>query len=371
MSDENEMNQGSDDAAIAAAAGFWSEGDREAAAASEVPDSHPSNAAALANEYADQRASLEQDGSLEPGEADGIPAEKEQSKKAPITGKSIQSKTPAENTEQAESGLDPVLRSIANDAGWSDAKIDRLFKADPELAIDTFNQLADQYANLSRQYLNVAPVQQTAAAFQSQPAQLQQPVKGNASELPAALTDEGLKNFAQVNGQETADLVKAIRDHFVARDAAKEDRISKFEAQIKEADARVVATEANTTIDGLRKQFPKLYGASSDPSTLTMGQYQKTVELATLADQIRAGAKAQGRNLSVADAIKRAHYIVSRDSVKAEAREEIVSQITKRSARATAKPTQRNNPAAPGNTRSDEAAVAAAAEKMAEIGMND
>ncbi len=358
-----------DEAAIAAAAGFWNENpDLEAKAAAEVPDvpaqSQRANAA-LTQEYADQQAELEQGGEMEPGEADGIPAEKTavtETKQAP-TGKPAT----AVATPVVESGVDPVLRDIAKDAGWTDAKIDRLYKADPELAVETFEQLADSYVNLSRQFLEPAPGTTPAAVKTTSPAQVPVQPTQAASQLPALLTDEALAKFADENGEQAANLIKMVRDHFVAQNTALDQRVQKFEVQAQQAETRAVAEEAKTVIGQLQKQFPKVYGASEDPKALTMGQYQKQVELANLADQIRAGALAQGRTISVKDAIKRAHYIVSRDSVKAEARQEIVGAIQRRSRAVTARPTQRTNPAAAGQSKGDEAALAAYAERAAEI----
>lgn len=370
MADENQ----SDEAAIAAAGNFWDENPGlEEAAANEVPDSAPSTSGrlnALRQDHADQQSALEQEGEIDPGAADGIPTEEEPQKKpeskTPVT-KPVTKTAAVEETAGPE--LDPVLRSIAEESGWTAEKIDRLYAADPELATETFERLADSYANLSRQFL-ASPGTTPAPVTQHQPAQVQGQ-STTAPQLPAFLTDEALQKFAEAEGETAATLLKGMRDHFVAQNTALEARVQNFEAAAKQAENRAIATEALTAVKSLREKFASVYGASDDARTLTVGQQQKLTELYSLADQIRAGAVAQGRSISVSDAIKRAHYIVSRDSVKTEARQEISATIRKRAKNATARPTQRTNPRAAGQTRSDEAAVNVAAEKMAELGFGE
>lgn len=371
---KEEMSAGPDDAAINAVSDFWaSNPELESAAAQEVPDAPigaaPRENRALAQEYADQQLELEQEGLLEPGDADGIPSDEKpapKDEKPQATGQPV---TPPKGEEKpVESGLDPVLRSIAEDSGWKPEQIDRLYAADPELAEQTFSQLADSFVNLSRQFLAPAPGTTPAAPTNTQPAQV--PAQ-SPSQLPAEISDDALKAFAAENGEQAANLLKTIRDHFSARTGALEQRVQKAEQVTKSAEDKVIAQEASATVADLSTKFPTLYGKGDNHRLWTVEQYEKRVELATLADQIRSGAINQGRTISVKDAIKRAHYIVSRDSVKTEARTELAATIKQRSRNATARPTQRTNPRSAGQSRSNDAAINAAAEKMAEIGFNE
>lgn len=374
--DANEMPD-NDAAALAAASNFWSEGKRESLAEAEVPgEGAPSGRQLemLNQEAADQASELEQSGESDPEEADGIPNKDSTTPEKTTMGKSpaqvVKKQAVEKPSESTEAGLDPVLRAIANDSGWTDEQIDKLYSLDADAANMTFGQLADTYANLSRQFLEVNPGPSQPAFTQNQPAQNPQaPAKGN--QLPTMLTDAALAKFAEANGEESANLIKAIRDHFAGEVNALRGEYEIIQQKGKEAELQAVAQEANTSISALRAKFPALYGAGDDPRTMTVAQQNAVIELAGLADQIRAGARAQGRVLSVNDAIKRAHYIVSRDSVKTEARQEVVTNVRRRAAQVTARPTQRNNPRGAGQGKSDDAAIAAAAEKMAEIGMND
>lgn len=380
MSEENEKGgtTGSDNAAIEAATKFWDANpELEAKAEREVPAEpgmSSQRAASLKNEYDSQALELEEGGEYDPEQPDGIPVEgkgnqQNTQKKQVVTGKPAAASTG--NETPAETGLDPILREIALDSGWTPKDIDELYGANPEIATRQFERLADQFATQSRQFLDNPGVSQTPASVQqAKPAQVQQ--AKSVDQLPSELSDEMLAKFAEDNGSNAANTLKAMRDHFVARDAAREQRVTAVEQKFQVAETQAIAAEASSAISALQTQFPKLYGAAeSDRSILTMAQFQKQQELAVLADQVRSGAMAQGRTISVKDAIKRAHYIVSRDSVKAEARKEIETKVRQRAKTASARPTQRQNPAVSGEQRSDDRAIAAAAEKMAEIGLND
>lgn len=358
-----------DAAALAAVDSFWKEDGREEAAAKEVPDSRPSRNAALEREYKDQQDEITESGGNDPNNPDGSLSEEKLAEKQANTKQKLAVASKADAA--GETGLDPILRSIAEEAGWTQAKIDRFYAADPELATETFEGMADSYAKLSRQYLEQIPAANANAAATAKSTPAQSPAVIPSTSLPAEITDEGLKRFAETEGDAAANTLKAIRDHFAAKESALSQRVERFEQSQKESESRAVAAEATPVLAELRGKFPKLYGKGDNPQTWTVSEYNKNVEVATMADQIRSGALAQGRPLSVSDAIRRAHYIVSRDSVKTEAREEIAGKVRQRAKNATAKPSHRGNPAAPGNSKGDEAAVAAAAEVMAQIGFND
>lgn len=352
--DTSEGNSSSDAAAIEAAASFWADSDKAEAAEKESP-SESASLRVLANDEQDSRDAEEQAAS------DAVP-EKVAEKQTPT--KQTQAAKPAEPATPA--GLDPILRSIALDSGWTNEEVDEAYGLNAEAATRQFTRLADQYAEMSRQFLPPTPGT-TPAVAQVQPAQAQQ-----ISPVASPLSDEALKKFAETNGQEAADALKLMRDHFNAQTSELSTKVQAFEQQIQAQQAQVIAQEANTVLSDLRGKFPTLYGNGNDPTKLTMAQHQKFTDLVNLADDMRKSAAGRGVSLGVKDALTRAHYVVSRESVKTEARSEIQAQIKQRSARATARPSQRSNPAAPGvSGRSDEAALAAFAEKAAEIGLND
>lgn len=373
------MAEKSDQAAMAAVESFF-DADTEAAADNEVPAEPVSQGMteayknAAAREQQDQQDELEQSGDSDPTQPNGIPAEKQEIKKADKAqiGKPPVASNGSE-TPDGEAGIDPILRDIAKEAGWTDERIDKMFALDPAMATEILTDVAGQYADLSRQYLELNPASSQAASSSAPPAQVPVPQTSQVSgKLPDALSDTALAKLAETEGEASVNLVKAIRDHFVGQQSALEQRVQAAEQRFSAAETQAVAQEASTAVASLREKFPKLYGSSDDPKLMTVQEYNTYVNLVTTADQIRSGAIARGQNMSVKDALLRSHRIVGHESLKTQARTELQGKIVTRSRQAIAKPTQRNNPKAPGTgSRSTETAVEATAQKMAEIGFSD
>ncbi len=322
-----------DTAAADAVANFFADGDRAAAAEKEAGDG-PNvdlNAAIRARDNADQRQEL-----IEAGEVDehGNEIEKPETEAETEVEKPAAEKGKAE-TPNPEPTLDPILREAALEAGYTDAQIDRLFKADAEIAETTFARLV------------IGPGSTRTDPASSQAASAAAPAID--LKIPDALTDDALKKFAEQNGQEVADAIKVRRDSFIGPMQA-------MQAHLAQTQRAAIANEANATIAALAKDHVAVYGDGTDAKT-TVAQQAARYKLAETADQLIAGAKAQGKNLSVSDALKRAHSIVSRDTVKVQARNEITQQVKKRSAAITNKPTKRNPPKANSGEQSDAAAA--------------
>ena len=81
-----------------------------------------------------------------------------------------------------------------------------------------------------------------------------------------------------------------------------------------------------------------------------------------MADQIRAGAQSQGVDMSIREALNRAHLIATADLAKQTARREVQAAVKKRSTQLTQRPTGRKTKTAVAGVTSrkgDEAALAA------------
>lgn len=260
-----------------------------------------------------------------------------------------QTETPASS---AIPSLDPNLRFVAQQFGWTDEKIDKLNKADPELAADTFTQLASAYTNLSRQY--VVPQGQPPAA----PQPVAQP-QAPASKLDQLYAD--LSSFAEENGDTIVErLLKPLRDEVI-------EPVRRMQAALEVQQQAAVRAEVQSTLSALTGQFGDVYG--KDDATLTPQQQQSRVNLAGIADQIRAGAKMQGRELSVKEALNRAHLIVTADRRDEAVRTQVRDQVQKRNRQITARPTARQAPKAALGKRSDNAAMEAFERRASELGI--
>jgi len=228
--------------------------------------------------------------------------------------------------------VDPTLRAIANELGWPDDKINELYVANPELAESTFSKLAETYANLSRQFLP----QQGSQAAPGTPAPVETPAQPDSptSRLDALYND--LSAFAEGNGEEIVDkFLKPLKEEIInpLRELLAETQVRKQE---------IARTEARQTVVQLSSKFGDVYGQDTKP--LTTQQTEARSTLGYLADQLRAGAKMQGRELSIPDAINRAHLIVTAERRDQAVRNQIKTQVQKRANGLSAKPTQRHDP---------------------------
>ena len=262
---------------------------------------------------------------------------------------------PVEEAQEPTPKLDPNLRFAAQQFGWKDDAIDALYSANADLATQTFENLLNAFTALSRQSGWTAAQPQNAGPQTAQPAAQPQASKSRLDEIFG-----GLKQFSEENGDSLGGFVKALHEELVVP-------FRQLQAEAVLAKEQAIRAEAMTTINTLAQQFGDVYGA--DESKLTLVHNQARQHLAQVADAIRAGEQAQGRHMSVADALKRAHLIVTADRRKEEGRREVRQQVQKRSKQITARPTQRRKPGAAGSGRSDSAAMEAFERRAHELGV--
>lgn len=256
----------------------------------------------------------------------------------------------------APSPLSPQLRYTAQTIlGWDDKKIDRLVKADPELAAETITELAESQANLSRQLLH--PASQVAPGTQpvvQTPAQPEAPLS-NLDKFHANLSE-----FAEANGEELTEYVKALKAEVI-------DPVRAMFAQIEVQKQELSKTEARQTFTTLSDNFSDLYGKAGE--ALTPLQQKAKADLGEVADMIRAGSKLKGHEISVKDALNRAHLLVSHEYQQQAMRKSIKEQVQTRSKTLQAKPTNRVNPGVVTSGKSRASAEDALAKKAAELGI--
>lgn len=291
---------------------------------------------AVAQEEKDE---LEQEGIPEDGETAAPEAEVETEEVG---------ETP-EAEAAVESPIDPNHRFAAQQFGWTDEQIDSFAKANPELAATTFNNLLGAFTNLSRQAMPATahrpPQQQTA--------QPQAPI----SRLDTLYAN--LKTFAEENGDTMVEqLLKPLHEEVIIP-------FRQIQAELAVAKTQAVRSEVSTVVADLAKQFPTVYGTEKT----TLVQQQTRQQLYQMADQFRAGANLQGKEMSVTDALKRAHLVLTADQRIAEGRKQVVQQVQKRNKSITARPTQRRTPSAMGVSKGNDAAAEAYERRAHELGI--
>lgn len=263
-----------------------------------------------------------------------------------------------------EPTLDPVLRHAARRAGWKDAEIDELAATKPELAVQTFQRLHSSYSDLSARY---AQIGQKAIGDQQQGgSQSQAPDgRGQREPSPPQQSDDPVE---LIFGKESKKLADKYGDDFIS-DVVKPmasklmGMIQPVHQDYQQRQQEQIGRQVNSFFDGLPEAHKELYGASGKVSD---EQGARRQEVAQVADQILAGAEAQGVPMSIDEALDRAVAVNAQQHLATLERKRIQSQVKKRSNRLTARPSHRRSESG-GSRKAAEQSVAA---KMAEIGMD-
>jgi hypothetical protein len=255
----------------------------------------------------------------------------------------------------APTDIDPTLRYFAEqELGWAKDKIDRLVKADPEIAAETLQNIADTYTNLSRQYAagtQVAPGTQTPTPTQTEDA----PLTPRLDKFYSALAD-----FKESNGDELGEFTEALKAELI-------DPVKKIFADNMVRERELNKDEAQTTYGKLSEKFADIYGKAGVAKTPE--QIEAVRQLGEVADQLRAGAKQRGQKMSIKSAMNQAHMQVSAPFREAIVRKNLKEQIHKRENAITHRPSQRLVPSL-SSGKSDAAAEEAIAKFAAERGLD-
>lgn len=273
---------------------------------------------------------------------------------------------PAEDAAVETAELDPNLRFVAQFYGWDDARIDKLFAADPELATGTFEQLLNAFQAMSRQQgVGTLPPNAQQQRTQNPGPMVAQP-NTQGSQLEALFANP--KAFADANGEQLGQLLVGLQKEVYSPLQTALKQVAQIQAEYMVQKQQAVAAEATSATAGLAQKFPDVYG--TDTGKLNLFQQQARQNLFTVADQMRAGAYQQGREMTVSDALNRAHLIVTAGKQQQQARQAVRSQVQQRSRKITARPTQRTNPRGVGVAQGNEAAASAYATRAAELGVS-
>lgn len=300
----------------------------------------------------EQQDELREEGLIaEDGDEDGETPKVETGKIEP----KVEAKPAVAENEQpkAATDIDPTLRYFAEqELGWEKDKIDRLVKADPEIAAETIQKIADTYTNLSRQY---------ATGSQVAPGtQMQTPAQNEDAPLTPRLDKfyAGLVDFKESNGDDLGEFTEALKAELI-------DPVKEIFAANKVRERELNKDEAQSTFGKLSEQFADLYGK---PGVVkTPEQAEAVRQLGEVADQLRTGAKQRGQKMSIKSALNQAHMQVSTPFREAIVRKTIKEQVHKREKAITARPSQRLQPATSG--KSDAAAEDAISKFAADRGL--
>ena len=283
--------------------------------------------------------------------------------------------------EGGEPTLNPVLRQAARRAQWTDDDIDGLYKENPDLAEQTFKRLLQMTNDISAQYGRLGQItgspqpiqqmpqgtpmpygiqapQQQYARQPMQPSQQQQPYPQDV--LSSIYGQEHLQSLTSEFGQDVIDkLIQPLAEKLLTP-------VQQLQAHYQEQRTQAMSETLGSFFQGLHPQLQQLYGSKTNVSE---EQYEARFQLTNIADQIYAGAAAQGLTLSVGECLERASLLHANEHLAAVERNRLAKEVQRRSKQTTQRPSGRPRGLQP-QEKSEDAAMQAYAEAAQDIGLD-
>lgn len=270
--------------------------------------------------------------------------------------------TQAGQGQAPTSGVPAHLVQAALRRGRTKDQVDRLVKADPELATEMFqadldaaNEESRRFAELGRQAAGQSIYQAPQGGAAPAPTRTTAPAAGTFQQQQAAAPAAGQQNgFAfpkEYRANLEDDFNKNVLDHlegFINQVIL--PKVQQADQYVQEREAEMLVQQLDGFFDG-QTEFGDFYGGKKAHHELSQDQITSRQQVVQEADAIRAGAIAQGRQLSVREALERAHSLVTSSQQRQAARREVQGKIQQRERQTTLRPThRRGGSAAAGST---------------------
>lgn len=257
-----------------------------------------------------------------------------------------------DKTEKKFTLPDAFHRAAEHD-GWKPEDIKGFFEADPERALVTFQNIYNSMNRASRDFANLGRIKAEQVRQQTEDTTK----TDDKVEIKDFVDVEKLKE--EYGDNPLIDVVKPLNDALkqISQEVkslksqkspsaddiafAKSDQIAatqRAEATAEQADTKLIEQFFNAED---MKSYNDFYGVlkmGQIPQDLQPGQQKNRYEVLQTADQMIVGNAMQGTELSVNDALLRAHLLVTEPIREKVIREEIKSSLVKRNKGLTLRP---------------------------------
>lgn len=229
--------------------------------------------------------------------------------------------TPVDDGEDDDTTILPAgHRRAALARGWTAEEIDHFIETKPEEAIVEFRKTFDKWQEESSKWSARGRV---LMATEEKPAD-------DKKTDDSSITEFDADALIEVHGNE--ELINALvgpLNKIVSQVNAATNRLSKSEQKVADSQTAALVIEAQTFLtSAAMRPYEKVYGG--EPKDLTTHQFENRMQLFEEADIIVAGAKAHGIDISVGEALARAHASISQDTRDEGIRAEIRKSMKKR-----------------------------------------
>ena len=282
------------------------------------------------------------------GDTDG-----DENKDAPSESDDKVDKETDDKTDKKFELPDAFHRAAEHD-GWKPEDIKGFFEADPERALVTFQNIYTSMNRASKEFANLGRIKAEQTRKQVEDtAKVDDKIEikdfVNIEKLKedyedTALIDGVVKPLNEALKQVSQEIKSLKSQKSSSADDiafAKTDQIAatqRAEATAKQADMKLI--EQFFTAEDMKsyKDFYGTIGMGQIFQDLQPGQQKNRYEMLQIADQMVVGNAIQGIELSVPDALLRAHLLVTESIREKVIREEIKSSLTKRNKGLTLRP---------------------------------
>lgn len=248
------------------------------------------------------------------------------------------SSTPDEKEELSEAYLRAAVHQ-----GWTKDEVVKFFDDSPELAKRTFEKIYESTNKLTSEFAALGR------------AKVAKPAAKESSPEVKVIDIEALEK--EYKDDPLFDAVKLLNTEMIRIKSSKPAEIEEATSKLKGRESQLFEQQLNSFFnDDTLAPYGDFYGVVEDSAAqwddvLTGVQLKKRVELVELADQIILGATQQGINMPVAEALEKAHMLVSapiKDKVIAK---EIKDKLVKRGKSISLKPSSSKSAKKTGNKK--------------------
>ena len=293
------------------------------------------------------------------------PVEEKPVEETPAEEKVVEEKPVEEAVAAKASTLPAAYVRTAKARGWEDQEIADFAKANPALAMKTFERMhvsrtqeINEWAELGRK-VRQAPVAPAGAPVQPVVAPAQAPVSSlQPIDIPAMVQKFGNQELIEALAGPMNATIAMLGP--IVRDAISSQK------QVQETQKETLGKTIQGFFTGAdMAPYKETYGGKAH--TLTKEQIESRHAVLETADALIAGARFQGRNLSVEDALTMAHDSVSSASKETVIRDSLRKSIVKRGAAITLKPTAIGRRAAGGPPKDRAELLGRTATRLSEV----
>jgi hypothetical protein len=232
-------------------------------------------------------------------------------------------------------------------AQWKPEDITKFYEVNPELALKTFGNIYESLNRSSKDFAAIGRAKkETVVKTKQQPdkeIQSKPEFKGiDMDKLRKQYPDDPIVDLVQTMQDQNKTLFEKMQTLETSRSAPTKDQPLASQSVMSREVAAVEQQIENFFVTDDMKLYKDFYGVlpknARDWETLTPGQKMNRWAVVEMMDQIITGASVAGQNMQIDEALRRAHLSVTEPIREQVIREDIKSQVKKRSNALTLEP---------------------------------